>query len=103
MSPSGWPRLAAMKPAGCSMRVRAVKLLKGYRGAPAADTEPSRKPLSGYRTLLCSILKLPNSTSTLYWRNPQGQGVTVADCRMILTPPEERAGQSSAALENRQG
>ena len=83
--------------------VRAVKLLKGYRGAPAADTGAIEEAIVRLSDLALQHPEIAELDINPLLAHPQGQGVTVADCRMILTPPEERAGQSSAALENRQG
>ena len=67
--------------------VRAVKLLKGFRGTPAADTAAIEQALVRLSDLALQHPEISELDINPLLAHPQGQGVTVADCRMILSPP----------------
>ena len=77
--------------------VRAVKLLKGFRGTPAADTGAIEEAIVRLSDLALAHPEIAELDINPLLAHPQGQGVTVADCRMILTPPEEREKQGTGA------
>lgn len=72
--------------------VRAVKLLRGFRGTPAADIEAIQQALVRLSDMAMANPEIAELDINPLMAHPQGQGVTVADCRMILKPVEEPAG-----------
>ncbi len=71
--------------------VRAVKLLKGFRGTPAADTEAIEQALVRLSDLAMHHPEIVELDINPMLAHPQGEGVTVADCRMILQTAEDQA------------
>jgi len=69
--------------------VRAVKLLKGFRGAPAADTEAIEQALVRLSDLAMHHPEIVELDINPMLAHPREQGATVADCRMILKPVED--------------
>ena len=69
--------------------VRAVKLLKGFRGAPAADTEAIEQALVRLSDLAMNHPEIVELDINPMLAHPEGQGATVADCRMILKAVDE--------------
>ena len=68
--------------------VRAAKLLKGFRSTPAADTEAIEQALVRLSDLALQHPEIAELDINPLLAHPKGQGVTVADCRMILKPEE---------------
>ena len=68
--------------------VRAAKLLKGFRSAPAADTEAIEQALVRLSDLALQHPEIAELDINPLLAHPKGEGVTVADCRMILKPEE---------------
>ncbi|HSO18375.1 MAG TPA: acetate--CoA ligase family protein, partial [Desulfosarcina sp.] len=64
--------------------VRAAKLLKGFRNTPAADTEAIEQALVRLSDLALQHPEIAELDINPLLAHPKGQGVTVADCRMIL-------------------
>jgi acetyltransferase len=83
--------------------VRAVKLLKGFRGAPAADIEAIEQALVRLSDLAMAHPEITELDINPMLAHPKGQGITVADCRMILTPRDDLAGMSPEAQNVVQG
>jgi acetyltransferase len=79
--------------------VRAVKLLKGFRGMPAADTGAIEEAIVRLSDLALQHPEITELDINPLLAHSQGKGVTVADCRMILAPPEAREGQSTTPQE----
>jgi acetyl coenzyme A synthetase (ADP forming)-like protein len=79
--------------------VRAVKLLKGFRGAPAADTGAIEEALVRLSDLARQHPEIVELDINPLLAHPQGQGATVADCRMILAPQDH---QNRQVTETRQ-
>jgi acetyltransferase len=83
--------------------VRAVKLLKGYRGTPAADTGAIEEAIVRLSDLSLQHPEIAELDINPLLAHPQGQGVTVADCRMILSPPEGQEEKLTSGEELPQG
>ena len=67
-------------------RIKGYRLLKGFRGRPRNDTEVLEKSLVALSDMVINhpeIMELDINPLLVY---PEGQGATVADCRMILRP-----------------
>jgi len=71
--------------------VRAVKLLKGFRGLPAADTGAIEQALVRLSDLALQHPEIVELDINPLLAHPEGQGATVADCRMILKAVDEPA------------
>jgi acetyltransferase len=69
--------------------VRAAKLLKGFRRTPAADTEALEQALVRLSDLALQNPEIAELDLNPLLAHPKGQGVTVADCRMILKPLDD--------------
>jgi acetyltransferase len=72
--------------------VRAIKLLKGFRGTPAADIEAIQQSLVRLSDLVMQHPEIAELDINPLLAYPEGEGTTVADCRMILKPSETGAG-----------
>lgn len=71
--------------------IRAVKLLKGFRGTPAADMEAIEQALVRLSDLAMHHPEIVELDINPLLAHPQGEGVTVADCRMILQAVDDQA------------
>jgi acetyltransferase len=68
--------------------IKAHKLLCGFRGLPEADIEVIEKCLVRLSDLVTQNPEIVELDINPLLAHPKGQGVTVADCRMILKAPE---------------
>jgi acetyltransferase len=68
--------------------IKAHKLLCGFRGLPEADMEAIEKCLVRLSDLVTQNPEIVELDINPLLAHPKGQGVTVADCRMILKAPE---------------
>jgi acetyltransferase len=68
--------------------IKAYKLLRGYRGEPAADIEAIERCLVRLSDLVTHHPEIQELDINPMLAHPEGEGVTVADCRMILAAPE---------------
>jgi acetyltransferase len=69
--------------------IKGYKLLKGFRGRPKTEIDILEKSLVALSDMVINhpeIMELDINPLLVY---PEGQGVLVADCRMILRPPEK--------------
>jgi acetyltransferase len=71
--------------------IRAVKLLKGFRGAPAADLEALQQALVRLSDLAMNHPEIKELDINPLLAHPEGQGATVADCRMLLAADDDPA------------
>ncbi|MBL0715774.1 MAG: acetate--CoA ligase family protein [Desulfosarcina sp.] len=69
--------------------IRASKLLKGFRGAPATDLEALQQALVRLSDLAINHPEIKELDINPLLVHPKGQGVTVADCRMLLAASED--------------
>jgi acetyltransferase len=80
--------------------VRAVKLLKGFRGLPAADTGAIEQALVRLSDLALQHPEIVELDINPMLAHPEGQGATVADCRMILkavdAPVADQQGEGAS-------
>ena len=87
-------RLAPLNHNGARNMVRSIKghkLLSGYRGAPKTDIGTIERMLVGLSDLVLDHPEIKELDINPLLVHPEGQGVTVADCRFIL---ENKGGQS---------
>ncbi len=68
--------------------IKAYKLLEGYRGGPPADIEALEMDLVRLSDLVTHHPEIQELDLNPMLAHPNGEGVTVADCRMILTSAE---------------
>jgi acetyltransferase len=83
-------RLAPLTRNGARNMVRSIKghkLLSGYRGAPKADTGAIERMLVGLSDLVMNHPEIKELDVNPLLVHPEGEGVTVADCRFILEKP----------------
>ena len=80
-------RLAPLTRNGARNMVRSIKghkLLSGYRGAPKADIGTIERMLVGLSDLVMNHPEIKELDVNPLLVHPEGEGVTVADCRFIL-------------------
>lgn len=85
-------RLAPLTRNGARNMVRSIKghrLLAGYRGAPRTDIATIERMLVGLSEMVCNHPEISELDINPLLVHPEGDGVTVADCRFILKKPEE--------------
>jgi len=86
-------RLAPLSRNGARNMVRAIKgykLLTGYRGAPKTDIATIEKMLVGLSEMVLNHPEIKELDINPLLVHPEGQGVTVADCRFIFEKVEGR-------------
>jgi acetate---CoA ligase (ADP-forming) len=84
-------RLAPLTRNGARNMVRAIKgykLLTGYRGAPRTDIAIIERMLVGLSAMVLNHPEIKELDINPLLVHPEGQGVTVADCRFIFETPE---------------
>lgn len=84
-------RLAPLSRNGARNMVRAIKghkLLTGYRGAPKTDIATIEKMLVGLSEMVLNHPEIKELDINPLLVHPEGQGVTVADCRFIFEKVE---------------
>ncbi|MDK9708022.1 MAG: acetate--CoA ligase family protein [Desulforhopalus sp.] len=84
-------RLAPLTRNGARNMVRSIKghkLLAGYRGAPRTDIASIERMLVGLSEMVCNHPEISELDINPLLVHPEGDGVTVADCRFILKTPE---------------
>ena len=69
--------------------INGLKLLEGFRGRPKADIKILEKLLVAFSDLAINHPEIEEIDINPLLVHPEGQGATVADCRMILTPKDE--------------
>ena len=82
-------RLAPLTRNGARNMVRSIKghkLLTGYRGAPKTDITTIERMLVGLSDLVLDHPEIKELDINPLLVHPEGEGVTVADCRFILEP-----------------
>jgi acetyl coenzyme A synthetase (ADP forming)-like protein len=80
-------RLAPLTRNGARNMVRSIKgqkLLSGYRGAPKADIAVIERMLVGLSDMVLNHPEIKELDINPLLVHPEGEGVTVADCRFIL-------------------
>lgn len=85
-------RLAPLTRNGARNMVRAIKghkLLSGYRGAPKTDIATVERMLVGLSEMVINHPEIKELDINPLLVHPDGQGVTVADCRFIFETPQE--------------
>ncbi len=85
-------RLAPLTRNGARNMVRSIKghkLLAGYRGAPKTDIATIERMLVGLSELVLNHPEIKELDINPLLVHPEGDGVTVADCRFILEIPVE--------------
>ena len=84
-------RLAPLTRNGARNMVRSIKghkLLCGYRGEPKTDIATIERMLVGLSNLVVDHPQIKELDINPLLVHPEGEGVTVADCRFILEMPE---------------
>lgn len=66
--------------------IKGAKLLEGFRGAPRADVAEIEKMLVRLSDLVTDNPEIQELDINPVIVHPEGQGATVADCRLILKP-----------------
>ena len=85
-------RLAPLTRNGARNMVRSIKgykLLTGYRGAPSTDIATIERMLVGLSEMVLDHPEIKELDINPLLVHPDGDGVTVADCRFILEQPAE--------------
>lgn len=65
-------------------RIKGYKLLNGFRNRPKADVETIEKLLVSLSDMVVNHPEIMEMDINPLLVHPQGEGATVADCRMIL-------------------
>lgn len=84
-------RLAPIKRNSARRMVRSIKgltLLKGFRGKPKGDIATLEKSLVSMSHLVMNHPEIKELDINPLLVHEDGRGVTVADCRIVLAPPE---------------
>ena len=84
-------RLAPLTRNGARNMVRSIKghkLLAGFRGAPKTDIATIERMLVGLSDLVSNHPEIKELDINPLLVHPEGEGVTVADCRFILEAPD---------------
>jgi len=71
--------------------IKACKLLKGFRGALPTDLEALEKAIVRLSALSLNHPEILELDINPLLAHPKGQGISVADCRMLLQAGEENA------------
>lgn len=71
---------------GMIREIRGWRLLQGFRGRPEADTDILERLLVCLSDLVTNHPEIMEMDINPLLVHPQGQGATVADCRIILKP-----------------
>jgi acetyltransferase len=66
--------------------IRGIKLLQGFRGRPKADIEALERLMVGLSDLALDHPQIKELDINPLRVHPEGQGHTVADCRILLAP-----------------
>jgi len=74
-------------------RIKGYKLLNGFRGRPQADIEAVEKAIVSLSDMVLDHPEIIEMDINPMLVHPKGEGVTVADCRMILRPGIENDGK----------
>jgi acetate---CoA ligase (ADP-forming) len=90
-------RLAPLTRNSARNMVRSIKghkLLTGFRGAPRTDIATIERMLVGLSDLVVDHPEIKELDINPLLVHPEGQGVTVADCRFILEAPSPDAADT---------
>ncbi|MFZ0131132.1 MAG: acetate--CoA ligase family protein [Desulfobacterales bacterium] len=68
--------------------IKGYKLLQGFRGRPKSDVEFLEKSLVALSDMVIAHPEIMELDINPLLVHPEGQGATVADCRMILKAPD---------------
>jgi len=68
--------------------IRGYKLFKGFRGKPKADIESIEKAMVRLSEMVMNHPEISEMDINPLLVHPEGQGSTVADCRIILKQPD---------------
>ncbi|MBI9083560.1 MAG: acetate--CoA ligase family protein [Desulfobacterales bacterium] len=68
--------------------IKGYKLLQGYRGTPPTDIEALEKAMVGLSDLVTRHPQIMELDINPMLVHPKGNGITVADCRIILAPED---------------
>lgn len=68
--------------------IRGYKLFKGFRGKPKADIESIEKAMVRLSEMVMNHPEISEMDVNPLLVHPEGQGATVADCRIILKQPD---------------
>jgi acetyltransferase len=71
--------------------IKGYKLLKGFRGRPKTDIETLERSIVALSAMVINHPEIMELDINPLLVHPQAKGVTVADCRMILTETENAA------------
>jgi acyl-CoA synthetase (NDP forming) len=71
--------------------IRGYKLFQGFRGKPKADIESIEKAMVRLSEMVMNHPEISEMDINPLLVHPEGQGATVADCRIILKKPDESA------------
>ncbi|MEW6670257.1 MAG: acetate--CoA ligase family protein [Thermodesulfobacteriota bacterium] len=68
--------------------IRGYKMFKGFRGKPKADIESIEKAMVRLSEMVMNHPEISEMDINPLLVHPEGQGATVADCRIILKQPD---------------
>ncbi|MBI5593006.1 MAG: acetate--CoA ligase family protein [Deltaproteobacteria bacterium] len=88
-------RLAPFQRNAARAMIRGIKgyrLLEGFRGRPRVDLTVLEKLLVSFSDLVCRHPEIQEIDVNPLLVHAEGQGATVADCRILLAPPENKEG-----------
>lgn len=73
--------------------IKGFKLLNGFRGRPKADIATLERLLVSLSDMACNHPEIMEMDLNPLLVHPQGEGATVADCRIILKEPDDSTGE----------
>ena len=66
--------------------IQGWRLLQGFRGRPEADTDTLERLMVCLSDLVTDLPEIKEMDINPLLVHPKGQGATVADCRILLSP-----------------
>jgi acetyltransferase len=70
-------------------QIKGFKLLDGFRGKPKSDISVLEQAMVRLSDMAVAHPEIKELDINPMLAHPDGEGATVADCRIILEPPEE--------------
>jgi acetyltransferase len=80
--------------------IKGYKLLKGFRGRPPADMETIERAIVALSDMGVRHPEIREMDINPLLVHPEGEGATVADCRMILQPLDREPGAAAGTEES---
>jgi acetyltransferase len=69
--------------------IKGFKLLDGFRGRPKSDIEALERAVVSLSNMAANHREIKEMDINPLLVHPEGEGITVADCRIILEIPNE--------------